>query len=293
MASLNEIKTRISSVNSTQKITSAMMMVSSAKLTRAQGAITSFLPYQEKLDMILTNVLSADSSYQSPFTEAREVKRSAIIVCTSNSSLCGAYNSNVIKRFGDLYREKLSLGADNILVYPVGKKGATAIKKAGIKIAGEYESIADNPKFDETQELAKKLIKLYVSKEIDEVIIIYSHFITAGTQKLLNSSYLPFDLSKEKFEDNSSNSNETDYIFEPSKEEILDSLIPTVLYSRLFAAFLDAAASEHAARMIAMQTATDNADELKGELTIMYNKQRQQAVTNELLDIIGGANAIS
>lgn len=294
MASLNEIKTRISSVNSTKKITSAMMMVSSAKLTRAQGAITSFLPYQEKLDMILTNVLAADTSYQSPFTEVREVKRTAIVVCSSNSSLCGAYNSNVIKRFKDLYQEKLSsIGTDdNISVYAVGKKGAKAIKNAGIKIKGEYDAIADNPKFDETQELAKKLINLYLSKEIDEVIIIYSHFITAGTQKLLNSTYLPFVLNKKEEGDNSY-SNEIDYIFEPSKEEILESLIPTVLYSRLFAAFLDAAASEHAARMIAMQTATDNADELKGELTIMYNKQRQQAVTNELLDIIGGANAIS
>ncbi len=293
MASLNEIKTRISSVNSTQKITSAMMMVSSAKLTRAQGAITSFLPYQEKLDMILTNVLSADSSFDSPFTEAREVKKIAIVVCTSNSSLCGGYNSNVIKRFRDTYQEKSKLGADNILTFAVGKKGAIAIKKAGVKLAGEYESIADNPTFEETQELAKKLINLYISKEIDEVAIIYSHFITAGTQRLLSSTYLPFDLSGNKEDENTTTTSGTDYIFEPSKEEILENLIPTVLYSRLFAAFLDASASEHAARMIAMQTATDNADELKGDLTIQYNKQRQQAVTNELLDIIGGANAIN
>lgn len=292
MASLNEIKTRISSVNSTQKITSAMMMVSSAKLTRAQGAITSFLPYQEKLDMILTNVLASDSSLDSPFTEVRDIKKVAIVVCTSNSSLCGGYNSNVIKRFRDTYQEKSDLGVDNILTFAVGKKGATAIKKAGVKLSGEYDSIADNPRYEETQEMAKKLIELYVAKEIDEVIIIYSHFITAGTQKLLSSTYLPFNLDTKKEEDKEFNS-ETDYIFEPSKEEILESLIPTVLYSRLFAAFLDASASEHAARMIAMQTATDNADELKGELTIQYNKQRQQAVTNELLDIIGGANAIN
>ena len=291
MASLNEIKTRISSVNSTQKITSAMMMVSSAKLTRAQGAITSFLPYQEKLDMILTNVLSADSSFDSPFTEVREVKKIAIVVCTSNSSLCGGYNSNVIKCFRDTYQEKTQLGADNILTFAVGKKGATAIKKAGVKLAGEFESIAENPTFEEAQELAKKLINLYVSKDVDEVVIIYSHFITAGSQKLLSSTYLPFDLENKENDDSSKSG--TDYIFEPSKEEILESLIPTVLYSRLFAAFLDASASEHAARMIAMQTATDNADELKDDLTIQYNKQRQQAVTNELLDIIGGANAIN
>lgn len=241
--------------------------------------------------MILTNVLAADSSFDSPFTEAREVKRIAIVVCTSNSSLCGGYNSNVIKRFRDTYQEKRELGSENILTFAVGKKGAIAIKKTGVKLAGEYESIADNPTFEETQELARKLINLYTSKEIDEVIIIYSHFITAGTQKLLNSVYLPFNLEQNGEENN--NTSEIDYIFEPSKEEILESLIPTVLYSRLFAAFLDASASEHAARMIAMQTATDNADELKEDLTIQYNKQRQQAVTNELLDIIGGANAIS
>lgn len=291
MASLNEIKTRINSVNNTRKTTSAMRMVSSAKLTRAQGAIGSFLPYQQKLDTILTNVLSADTSYDSVFTIAREVKRTAIVVCSSNSSLCGAYNSHVVKQFKEVYEEKLALGKENILVYPVGKKVAEAVKKANIKIEGEYESIADKPSFDEAQALAKELIKLYTSKEIDEVILIYFHFITAGNQKLQKTTYLPFDLSKNKTDEESNVG--TDYIFEPTKEEILDSLIPTVLYSRLFAAFLDASASEHAARMLAMQTATDNASELNEELTIQYNKQRQQEVTNQLLDIIGGANALS
>lgn len=290
MASLNEIKSRINSVNSTRKITSAMRMVSSAKLTKAQGAIGSFLPYQQKLDMILTNVLSSDTSYDSVFTIAREVKRTAIVVCTSNSSLCGAYNSHVLKEFRDVYKSKVSLGKENILVYPVGKKGAEAIKKAGVKIEGTYDTIAGNPSFEESQTLAKELIDLYVKGEIDEVIIIYFHFITAGSQKLQTATYLPFDLSQNKTADEKL---ATDYIFEPTKEEILDSLIPTVLYSRLFAAFLDAAASEHAARMMAMQTATDNAAELNEELTILYNKQRQQAVTNQLLDIIGGANALS
>lgn len=290
MASLNEIKSRINSVNSTRKITSAMMMVASAKLNRAQGAIGSFLPYQQKLDDILTNVLSADTSYDSVFTTSREVKRTAIVVCSSNSSLCGAYNSNIIKEFKELYKEKLPLGKDNILVFPVGKKAAKAIKKEEIKIEGEYESIADNPTFAESQDLAKHLIDLYTSKAVDEVIIIYSHFITAGNQKLQRSKYLPFDLGNKQEDDSNIIS---DYIYEPSKNEILDSLIPTVLYSRLFAAFLDAAASEHAARMMAMQTATDNATELNEELTIQFNKQRQQEVTNQLLDIMGGANALS
>ncbi len=292
MASLNEIKSRINSVNSTMKITSAMMMVSSAKLTRAQGAIGSFLPYQEKLDTILTNILSSDLGYESPFTESREVKKTAIVVCSSNGSLCGAYNSNIIKRFRDVYKAKSEeLGAENILVYSIGKKVTDAIKKAKVKMEKSSESLADKPTYDESRELALELINLYVSGTVDEVLIIYSHFISAGTQKLLTSTYLPFDLGKEVSEDESKNGG--DYIFEPSKNEILDNLIPTVLNARLFAAFLDANASEFAARMIAMQTATDNARELNDGLKIQFNKQRQQEVTNQLLDIIGGANALS
>lgn len=293
MASLNEIKTRISSVKNTQKTTSAMMMVSSAKLTKAQGAISNFLPYQQKLDNILTNVLSADTSYQSPFTIPRTVKKSAIVLCTSNSSLCGAFNSNVIKKFREVYTQKQKdLGTENILVYPIGKKAYDALKKTDAQIVGEGSaSIAESPKFSETQDLAKLLISQYVSGVVDEVIVIYYHFVSTGTQELQSFTYLPFDLSKKG--DGKESVVNADYIFEPSKVEILDSLIPTVLYTRLFAAFLDSNASEHAARMIAMQTATDNAKDLTDELTIMFNKQRQQAVTNELLDIIGGANALS
>lgn len=291
MASLNEIKSRITSVNSTMKITSAMMMVSSAKLTKAQGAIGSFLPYQKKFDTILTNILSSDLTYESSFTTKREVKRVAIVVCSSNGSLCGAYNSNIIKRFRKVYTENVQkLGAENVVIYSVGKKVTDAIKKAKIKIEKKSESLADKPTYDESRELAQELINLYVSGQVDEVLIVYSHFISAGTQELLTSTYLPFKLGKEEAEQEQ---NAGDYIFEPSKKEILDSLIPTVLNARLFAAFLDANASEFAARMIAMQTATDNAKELNDDLKIQFNKQRQQEVTNQLLDIIGGANALS
>ena len=177
------------------------------------------------------------------------------------------------------------------MVYSIGKKVTDAIKKAKVKMEKSSESLADKPTYDESRELALELINLYVSGTVDEVLIIYSHFISAGTQKLLTSTYLPFDLGKEVSEDESKNGG--DYIFEPSKNEILDNLIPTVLNARLFAAFLDANASEFAARMIAMQTATDNARELNDGLKIQFNKQRQQEVTNQLLDIIGGANALS
>lgn len=291
MASLKEIKSRMNSVKSTRKITSAMKMIASAKLHKAQGAITNFLPYQKKLDAILTNLLSSDTNYDSPFTEKREVVRTAIVVFASNSSLCGAYNANVIKEFKATYRSKKNLGEDNILIYPVGKKIADAIIKFGLKVQGDYKEMADKPSFPSVQDLAKDLIDLYTRKEIDEVVLIYHHFKSMGQQILTNSIFLPFNLSGESDVPKGNNVH-TDYILEPSKEEILDSLVPTVLYSRLFAALLDAHASEHAARTMAMQIATDNADDLIQDLTILYNKTRQQSVTNELLDIIGGASAL-
>ncbi|MBS5979798.1 MAG: F0F1 ATP synthase subunit gamma [Dysgonomonas mossii] len=293
MASLKEIKNRIGSVKSTKKITSAMKMIASSKLHKAQNAISNFLPYQQKLDVILTNLLSSDTSYESPFIQKRETKRVAIVGFASNSSLCGAYNSNVIKEFSTVYaKKKEEVGAGNILVYPIGKKLADALKKQGIAAQGDYRDMADKPIFLAVQDLAKELIKKYIDGEIDEVILIYHHFISTGSQKLKKTQFLPFDLESAKPEGQQDENMFADYILEPSKEEILDSLIPTVLYSRLYAALLDANASEHAARMIAMQIASDNADELVQDLTIQYNKSRQQAVTNELLDIIGGASAL-
>ncbi len=293
MASLKEIKNRIGSVKSTKKITSAMKMIASSKLHKAQNAISNFLPYQQKLDVILTNLLSSDTSYESPFIQKRETKRVAIVGFASNSSLCGAYNSNVIKEFNTVYsKKKEEIGAGNILVYPIGKKLADTLKKQGVAAQGDYREMADKPTFLAVQDLAKELIKKYIDGEIDEVILIYHHFISTGSQKLKKTQFLPFDLESAKPESQQDENMFADYILEPSKEEILDSLIPTVLYSRLYAALLDASASEHAARMIAMQIASDNADELVQDLTIQYNKSRQQAVTNELLDIIGGASAL-
>lgn len=291
MASLKDIRNRIGSVKSTQKITSAMKMISSSKLRRAQTAITNFLPYQQKLDAILTNLLAADATYDSPFTQQREVKRTALVVFSSNSSLCGVFNANVIKEFKAEYAKKSSLGNENILIYPVGKKIADAVTKSKLKPQGDYIGLADKPSYAEVQELAKDLITKYVNKEIDEVVIIYYHFVSTGSQLLKTVTYLPFDLSKSQESEDKANY-QTDYILEPSKEEILESLLPTVLYSRLFAALLDSNASEHAARMMAMQIATDNATGLVQDLTKEYNKSRQQAVTNELLDIIGGASAL-
>lgn len=293
MASLKEIKTRITSVKSTKKITSAMKMIASSKLHKAQAAISNFLPYQAKLDAILTNLLSSDTSYDSPFTQTRDVKKVAIVAFASNSSLCGAYNANVVKEFNATYNRYKALGKDNILIYPIGKKIADAVKKQGLVSQGDYKEMADKPSYVMVQDLAKDLIKKYIDREIDEVVLIYHHFISTGSQKRINVLFLPFDLSHAQSDEAATkNAVQTDYILEPSKEEILESLIPTVLYSRLYAALLDANASEHAARTMAMQIASDNADELVQDLIIQYNKSRQQAVTNQLLDIIGGASAL-
>lgn len=296
MASLKEIKSRINSVKSTMKITSAMKMIASAKLHKAQSAITHFLPFQQKLDAILTHLLSSDTTYDSVFVQQRVVKKVGIVVFSSNSSLCGAYNANVIKEFMATmatYQKKAEIGKENIHIYPVGKKIADAIKKKGLSVEGDYKDMADKPSYQAVEALAKELINKYVYNELDEVILIYHHFVSTASQKLRNVTFLPFDLHVPEVGQEVKKANhEVDYILEPSKEEILETLIPTVLYSRLYAALLDASASEHAARTVAMQIATDNAEDLSQELNIQYNKTRQQAVTNELLDIIGGASAL-
>lgn len=291
MASLKEIKVRIGSVKNTRKITSAMKMIASSKLHKAQYAILNFLPYQRKLDAILTNLLSSDASSDSPFTKKRKVNRVGIVAFASNSTLCGAYNSNIKKEFLKVYDSKLHLGKDNVEVYPVGKKIEQFVDKESVLKCGSYQHIANLPVFADIQELSALLMEKYVKEELDEIILIYHHFKSTGTQVLTTSTFLPFDLAQAQSASGGKPIH-ADYILEPNKEDILKSLIPTVLNSKLFASALDSSASEHAARMMAMQVATENADELVQTLTIQYNKTRQQAVTSELLDIIGGASAI-
>ena len=274
MASLKEVKTRINSVQSTRKITSAMKMVASAKLHKAQGAIEHMLPYQRQLNKILHNFLSGDLSIESPYVEEREVKRVAIVLFSSNSSLCGAFNANVIKMFLHTIGEYRKLGQDNILIYPIGRKVEEAVKKMGFF------------------PLAEHLMELFVSKDIDRVELIYHHFKSMGVQELVREKYLPIDLTRieeEQAEEMEGNQVMNDYIVEPSVEQFIADLIPKVLCQEVFTAAMDSNASEHAARTLAMQVATDNANELIQDLTKQYNKGRQQAITNELLDIIGGS----
>lgn len=290
MASLKEVKTRINSVQSTRKITSAMKMVASAKLHKAQGAIENMLPYQRKLNKILTNFLSADLPVESPFCAERPVKRIAIVAFSSNSSLCGAFNANVLKMFLQTVGEYRELGQDNILIYPVGKKIEEAVKKLGFFPQGSYQRLADKPSYDEAATLARLLMELFLEKNIDRVELIYHHFRSMGIQELLRERYLPIDLSAVQNEDGKTGM-VNDYIIEPSAAQLIADLIPQVLSQKIFTAALDSNASEHAARTLAMQIATDNANELIQELTKQYNKTRQQAITNELLDIVGGSMA--
>ena len=296
MASLKEVKTRINSVKSTRKITSAMKMVASAKLHKAQGAIENMLPYERKLNKILTNFLSADLPVESPYIKAREVKRVAIVAFSSNTSLCGAFNANVIKMLLQTVGEFRTLGQDNILIFPVGKKVDEAVKRLGFEPQETSPTLSDKPSYQEASELAHRLMEMYVSGEIDRVELIYHHFKSMGVQILLRETYLPIDLTrvvdeeeKQKEEEVQGGEIANDYIIEPSAEELIANLIPTVLSQKLFTAAVDSNASEHAARTLAMQVATDNANELIQDLTKQYNKSRQQAITNELLDIVGGS----
>ena len=290
MASLKEVKNRIGSVKSTRQITSAMKMVASAKLHKAQGRIENMLPYQQKLNGILTNFLGTDNSVESPYAVERPVERVAVVAFSSNSSLCGAYNLNVNKTLEHVLSEYASLGKENILIYPVGKKVEHAVRKMGYTPAGSFQQMAEHPSYVDARNLAVELMAAFMEGRIDRVVLIYHHFKSVGTQILTHENFLPIDLrQKVALASSSSQSFQNDYIIEPSVEQLMAQLLPKVLYQKIYTVALDANASEHAARMLAMQTATDNADDLIQDLTKQYNKGRQQAITNELLDIIGGS----
>jgi len=261
-----------------------MKMVSAAKLHKAERAVNSFLPYQQRMNDILINYLSAEEEINSVYTKIRDVERVGIVVFASNSSLCGSYNSVLIKRLQQSISTHRDVRKEDIIVFPVGKKVYQACVDMEIKVAGEFEGLANEPTYEKAEELAEILMNMFVNREIDRIKVIYFHFESKSVQKLAVDTYLPFELSYYHKGDI-----KADYLIEPSKEELISTLIPMVLHLRIFAAALDALASENAARTIAMQIATDNADDLLQELTVQYNKSRQQAITNELLDIIGGS----
>ena len=298
MASLKDVKSRIRSVKSTRKITSAMKMVASAKLHRAQKAIENMLPYQEALHNIISDVLHSEGVLVSnPLAEVRPINKVAIAVVSSNSSLCGSFNSNVLKQFHQTIDKYKDLKHEDILVFPIGTKIEKEVKKLGFTPQGDYEAFAEKPNYADGKALAVKLEKMFLNKEIDKVEIVYHHFKSTGTQLLINKTYLPLNV-KEELEINEEsedrekkekNASSYDFIIEPSRAEVLTDIITQVLNQEIFTCVLDSNASEHSARMMAMQIATDNADDLIGDLTLQYNKTRQQLITNQLLDLASGA----
>lgn len=290
MASLKEVKTRIASVNSTRKITSAMKMVASSKLHRAQQAIESMRPYERQLTRIMsTFVGSMEGEVDTAYAAQRDVKRVVIVLFTSNSSLCGGYNANAVKAFVKKVEEYRNRDIEICRVYAMGKKAAEAVGKLKNFDLVDKSALLDHPSYQETAKVASELMDLYVKGDIDEVDLIYHHFKSAGTQILTTETFLPIDLHADSTEEGATNN--LNFIVEPSIGDIVNQLIPKSLHLRLYTALLDSLASEHAARVIAMQVATDNADDLLRELTLTYNKTRQQAITNELLDIAGGSAA--
>lgn len=288
MPSLKEVKTRIASVNSTRKITSAMKMVASSKLHRAQQAIEQMRPYEQSLHRIMdTFVGSMDGELSSPYAVKREVKRVAVIAYSSNSSLCGGFNANVGKELRRCVEACKSSGITVVKVYPIGRKVAEVAQKLKLPVSEDCSSVLDHPAYAPVAAIAAEVMDMYRSGEIDRAEVIGHHFKSTSTQVLRHETFLPIQLEPESKE--SPLAVTRDYIVEPSAEDIMQELVPKSLHLRLYTELLDSLASEHAARVIAMQVATDNADELLRELTLMYNKTRQQAITNELLDIVGGS----
>ncbi|UOB16016.1 ATP synthase F1 subunit gamma [Abyssalbus ytuae] len=285
MANLKEIRNRISSVASTMQITSAMKMVSAAKLKKAQDAITAMRPYADKLTELLQSLsatLEGDSG--SIFAQEREVKKVLVVSITSNKGLCGAFNSNVIKESARLAKEAYK--STQVDFVTIGKKGNDIIKKS-FNVIENDSNVFDDLTFDNVALIAEKLMGLYADGSYDKIILVYNHFKNAGNQIVMTEDFLPIIPVKRDSKVS------LDYIFEPSKSQIVETLIPKSLKTQLYKAIRDSFASEHGARMTAMHKATDNAGALKADLTLTYNKARQAAITNEILEIVSGAEALN
>lgn len=289
MANLKEIRNRISSVGSTMQITSAMKMVSAAKLKKAQDAITAMRPYSEKLTELLQNLSATlDADMGGKYSEQREVNKVLVVAITSNRGLAGAFNSNVIKEARNLVAN--TYAGKQVEFMTLGKKGNDILKKNN-PILENNNGIFDDLSFEGTSEIAEKLMNFYSEGKYDKIVLVYNSFKNAATQIVMAEQFLPI-MPAQNLEEGSKSS-ETFYIFEPSKEEIVEALIPKSLKTQLFKALRDSVASEHGARMTAMHKATDNATELRDALKLQYNKARQAAITNEILEIVGGAEALA
>ena len=283
MANLKEIRNRISSVSSTMQITSAMKMVSAAKLKKAQDAITAMRPYSDKLTQMLVN-LSSSVDFENVYLSPRKVKNKLIVCITSNRGLCGAFNSNVIKKCTEI----ATSSDENVSFFCIGKKGGDILSKTH-NVIQSNNAVFDYLTFENISTIADKVMSMFLNKEYDSVQIVYNKFKNAATQIVTQEQYLPIENSKSKDDEKDS----SDYIFEPTQIEIISELIPKSLKTQLYKSVRDSYASEHGARMTAMHKATDNATELRDQLKLTYNKARQAAITNEILEIVGGAEALN
>ena len=285
MANLKEIRNRIVSVSSTMQITSAMKMVSAAKLKKAQDAITSMRPYASTLNNLIQNLSSSsEPDMNSPFVSVREKKSILLVAITSNRGLCGAFNSNVIKKTRQLIIEEYS--NKKVSLITIGKKGSEILGKKG-KIISTHDYIFDDLNYKKADEISKEIMDGFIKELYDEVVLVYNRFKNAATQIVETETFLPIE---ENLDEKSLKS--PDYIFEPNQSEIVNELLPKALGIKFFKALRDSFASEHGARMTAMHKATDNATELRDQLKLTYNKARQAAITNEILEIVGGAEAL-
>ncbi|NIJ44044.1 F-type H+-transporting ATPase subunit gamma [Wenyingzhuangia heitensis] len=285
MANLKEIRNRITSIGSTMKITSAMKMVSAAKLKKAQDAITAMRPYADKLTELLQNLSATlDSNNGGTYAEQREVSKVLLVVVSSNRGLCGGFNTSIIKKTDRVISEKYQ-GKD-ITLYTIGKKANDILSKKYNVIKNNIE-IFDNLTFDNVTVIAEELMDLFSKGDYDKIEIVYNVFKNAATQVATLEQFLP--IQPIEIEGNTS----ADYIFEPTKEEIVEALIPKSLKTQLYKAIRDSYAAEHGARMTAMHKATDNAKDLRNDLLLTYNKARQAAITGEILEIVGGAEALN
>jgi F-type H+-transporting ATPase subunit gamma len=283
MANLKEIRNRISSVSSTMQITSAMKMVSAAKLKKAQDAITAMRPYSDKLTQMLVN-LSSSVDFENVYLSPRKVKNKLVVCITSNRGLCGAFNSNVIKKCTEIANSS----DESVSFLCIGKKGADILSK-NYNVVQTNNEIFDDLTFENISAIAEKLMSMFLNKEFDSVQIVYNKFKNAATQIVIQEQYLPIENNDSENDQKES----SDYIFEPSQIEIISELIPKSLKTQLYKSIRDSYASEHGARMTAMHKATDNATELRDQLKLTYNKARQAAITNEILEIVGGAEALN
>ncbi|MBR6132522.1 MAG: ATP synthase F1 subunit gamma [Bacteroidales bacterium] len=290
MGNLKEIRTRISSIESTQKITSSMKLVSAAKLRRAQTAIQYLRPYSEKLNEILHNLSdSATSTEGLPLFEQRAPEKVVLVVITSNKGLCGAFNANIVKQVNSLINEKYATQhqAGNVRLICIGKKGNEQLSKL-YPVIQYNETLLDNPEFSELAAIADYLTSEFLQHNIDKVDIVYNQFLNAATQRVTVEEFLPIA----HLDEGETAGPKKDYIIEPSPQELLEALIPKILKNQLYKTLSDSIASEHGARMISMTKATDNATEILRDLRLKYNNARQSSITNELIEIVSGAEAL-